>query len=58
MNGLMMHALLASLPPGVADELKRMKETLESTGTAEGTFPIPDIGACKVTITKVEASNG
>lgn len=54
MNDLLLRTLLSTLPPEISTQLAYMKEALEKTGAAEGVFPVPTVGKCKVVITKLE----
>lgn len=54
MMNLVMQAFLNSLPVEVSTQLNYMKVALENTGVAEGVFPVPGVGKCRVKIEKLE----
>lgn len=54
MMNLLLQAFLNSLPVEVSVQLNYMKQSLENTGVAEGIFPVPGVGNCRVKIEKLE----
>jgi hypothetical protein len=54
MMNLLLQAFLNSLPVEYSTQLNYMRQALEKTGAAEGVFQVPNVGKCKVVITKLE----